>query len=70
MLTKAFLESRPNVTDPVKLPEAVQKSGYYPARYTVRHDPARQESVIALEGLKWPEGISVEMAARRKTAAK
>ena len=38
MITKAFLESQPDVTLPVGQPAAFQQSGYYPVQYRIRHD--------------------------------
>ncbi|HLV81593.1 MAG TPA: DUF5602 domain-containing protein [Chthonomonadaceae bacterium] len=51
MITRAFLESHPNVTQPIKLPAVTPKRGYYPSGYTVKYDPVRKEVVIELEGL-------------------
>jgi hypothetical protein len=56
MVTKAFLESKPNFTAPVKVPAAYEKPGYYPTRYSVKYDETRQEITIALEGLKYFAG--------------
>lgn len=51
MVTKAFLETKPNATDPVKLPKAYSRHAYYPTRYSVKYDGAQREYVISLEGL-------------------
>lgn len=51
MVTKAFLETKPKVTDPIKLPKAYSRHAYYPTRYSVKYDGAQREYVIALEGL-------------------
>lgn len=51
MATKAFLETKPDVTDPVKLPKAYARHAYYPTRYSVKYDAARREYVISLEDL-------------------
>jgi hypothetical protein len=51
MMTKAFLETRPNITVPIKLPAKYQKPGYYPTRYSVKYDPEPREFTVALEGL-------------------
>ena len=56
MITKAFLETKPNVVAPVKLPKAYARSGYYPTRYRIAHDPVRQEYTVALEGLTFRPG--------------
>lgn len=51
MMTKAFLETKPNVTDQIKLPKAYSKHAYYPTSYGVNYDAAKQEYDISLEGL-------------------
>jgi hypothetical protein len=51
MVTRAFLETRPDISLPVKQPREYQKKGYYPARYSVRYDPVRKEYTVSLEGL-------------------
>ncbi len=50
-VTRAFLESRPDVTQELKLPQSYARPGYYPTRYRVRYDAAAREHSIALEGL-------------------
>lgn len=51
MMTKAFLETKPDVAETVKLPEAYQKPGYYPTSYSVRYDPVRKEYTVSVDGL-------------------
>lgn len=51
MITKAFLETRTDVTEAIKLPEAFQKPGYYPTSYRLKYDPVRKEYTVELEGL-------------------
>lgn len=51
MITKAYLESKPDTTMHIKVPSAYARAGYYPTSYTVRYDPQRKEYVVALEGL-------------------
>lgn len=51
MASKAFLETKPDVSEPVKLPEAYARHAYYPTRYSVRYDAARREFVISLDNL-------------------
>jgi len=58
MITKAFLETKPNLTIPLKQPAAYQKRGYYPTSYSIKHDPIRQEYTVALEGLTLRAGQS------------
>jgi hypothetical protein len=52
MLAKAFLEKRPDITEPVAVPPRYAAPGYYPTRYSVRYDAARKEYAIALEDLR------------------
>lgn len=51
MLTKAYLESKPNFTGKLKLPEAYPVSGYYPTAYSVIYNPDRKEIDVSLDGL-------------------
>lgn len=51
MMTKAFLETKPNETDRVKLPKTYYKHAYYPTSYSVNYNAAGREYEISLEGL-------------------
>lgn len=51
MMTKAFLETKPNVIEQVRLPKHFVLPAYYPATYRVKYDAARREYVISLESL-------------------
>lgn len=51
MVSAAFLQTKPSVTDTLKLPQRYQLHGYYPTRYHVGYDAANREYVVALEGL-------------------
>ncbi len=52
MITKSFLETKPDVTELIKLPKSYERRGtYYPTRYTVRYDAAAKEYTVALEGM-------------------
>lgn len=51
MITKAFLETKTNATETVKRPKKFQQQAYYPTRYSVTYDAAKQEYAIALDGL-------------------
>lgn len=51
MITRAFLETKPNVTETVKLPAKFTSSGSYPTRYTVRYDAGKKEYTVALEAM-------------------
>jgi hypothetical protein len=43
--------TKPNVTEPIKLPSRYAKSGYYPTRYSVSYDAAKKQYTVALEGM-------------------
>lgn len=51
MITKAFLETRPDIAVPIKQPAKYQKPGYYPTRYSIKYAPETGEYIVALEGL-------------------
>lgn len=52
MLTKAFLETKPDFQQEIKLPETFTRCGcYYPTSYSVRWDARAKAYNIALEGL-------------------
>src|SRR3990167_9063909 len=51
MVSKAFLETKPNTTDPIKLPESYSTHAYYPATYSVKYDPTQREYAISMESL-------------------
>jgi hypothetical protein len=56
MITRAFLETRPDFTAEIKQPAAYAKTGYYPMSYSVRFDPEKHEYVVSLDGLTFREG--------------
>lgn len=58
MVTKAFLETRPNTTDIIKLPAKYPKKGYYPTRYSVKYDVTAKEFTLSLEGMTFRQGQS------------
>jgi hypothetical protein len=51
MVTKVFLETKPNTKDRIKLPKAYAKNGYYPTAYSVRYDATQREYEISLDNL-------------------
>jgi hypothetical protein len=51
MVSKAFLDTKPNLTEPVKQPAKVEKPGYYPTTYSVKYDPQTKEYTVAFLGL-------------------
>lgn len=55
MITKAFLETQPDVVLPLAVPRAYAEAGYYPTSYAIRYDTGRREYTVALEGMTWRE---------------
>lgn len=51
MVSRAFLETRPNISEPVKLPKAYTLRAYYPTGYGIRYDASQRLYEISLEGL-------------------
>lgn len=51
MITKAFLETKPNVTIPIPMAERYQTAGVYPSAYSIRWDEASRQYFVALTGL-------------------
>lgn len=49
MITKAYLETKPNAAETIKLPQKFSNSGFYPTKYSVRYDAERKEYTVALE---------------------
>jgi Domain of unknown function (DUF5602) len=50
MITKAFLETRPDFSRAIPVPERHAQPGYYPASYSIRWDATTGEYRIALGG--------------------
>ncbi|MBC7743528.1 MAG: DUF5602 domain-containing protein [Flavobacterium sp.] len=53
MFTRTFLQTKPNITIPIKQPASFQKAGYYPTSYRISHNAGNNEYVVALDGLKY-----------------
>lgn len=53
MITKAFLETKPDFVLPVKQPQEYQEHGYYPTTMHLTYDNKSQQYSIALEGLTY-----------------
>jgi hypothetical protein len=51
MITRDFLETKTDVTEPIKLPSKYARHGYYPTRYSITYDPITREYSVALDGL-------------------
>jgi hypothetical protein len=52
MVTQAFLETKPDLTMPVKTPDHYSSPGYYPTSYGVHYDAGQDRYLIELGGLK------------------
>ena len=52
MVTRAFLQTKPDFTSPVPAPAAYSLPGHYPSRYSVRYDAAKKAYFLELGGLK------------------
>lgn len=50
MITKAFLESKPNATFPIPVAERYSPAGVYPSSYTVKWDATLKQYRVALTG--------------------
>ena len=51
MMTKAWLDTKPTLEELLKLPQAYQKTGFYPTTYKVSFDATTSEYVITLGGM-------------------
>jgi hypothetical protein len=52
MITKAYIESKPNATENVKVPPSYGKAGYYPGNYTVSYDATTREYIVSFGALR------------------
>jgi hypothetical protein len=55
MITREWLLSQPTFQQPLKLPQAYQKSAYYPTTYGVRVDEQSKDYVVSLAGMTMRE---------------
>jgi len=53
MASKAYLDTKPNITEKIKLPAAYKKHGFYPTSYSVKYYQERKEYVVSLDGLTY-----------------
>jgi hypothetical protein len=51
MVTRDWLLTKPTLEQPLKLPQAYQKTGYYPTGYAIRVDDRSGDYVVALTGM-------------------
>lgn len=47
----AFLETKPEITKELKLPECYPTSAYHPTNYSISYNDTGKEYTLALEGL-------------------
>lgn len=53
MVAIGYLKTNPKMTSHIKMPAAVQASGFYPTKYSVKYNESRREYTIALEEFVW-----------------
>ena len=51
MITKAFLDSRPQFREEIPVPDQVATPGYYPSSYSIRWDEQTREYRVSLGGM-------------------
>lgn len=68
MVALEFLQSKPNLSSDIKLPQSYQRSGFYPTRYSITFDEKRREYSVALDGLTWREADSTATIAKTQPA--
>ena len=51
MITRDWLLTNPTSEQPLKLPQAYQKTGYYPTTYAVHIDQQSRDYLISLAGM-------------------
>lgn len=61
MITRAFLESKPNFSAPVPAPKQFAVDGYHPTGYSIRWDESAKEYRVALTGLTSRKASSESM---------
>jgi hypothetical protein len=66
MVTRAFLLSNPDVCDPIKSPEAVALSGFYPTVSCVRRNPSTGEYTVSIERFIYRDAAAAEPIALGK----
>jgi len=51
MITRAYLLTKPNMTEPIKQPARYAKPGYYPTQYSIKYDAEKKEYTVSIEGM-------------------
>lgn len=52
MITKAFLESKPDVTLPISSAKCYEPAGYYPTTYSIRYEESKRRYRVSLGGFE------------------
>jgi hypothetical protein len=55
MVTRSFLQSKPDTCFPIKIPPAVGRSGFYPTLSCLRHDARSGAHTVSMEGFAFRE---------------
>lgn len=55
MIALSYLESRPNMCAPIKVPPAVEVAGYYPTQRCIRYDASADAHAVSLEQFTFRE---------------
>lgn len=55
MLTLDLLRSQPDACYPIKMPAAVEQSGWYPTQSCVRYEPSTNAYTVSIEGFEFRE---------------
>ena len=58
MVTRSFLQSKPDTCFPIKIPPAVGRSGFYPTLACHRHDGRTGEYTVSMEGFAFREALA------------
>jgi hypothetical protein len=56
MITREYLLTKPTEVIAIRQPEAYQKSGYYPVKYSIKYNSTSKEYTVSLEGLTYKQG--------------
>jgi hypothetical protein len=59
MIAKAYLETKPAVVTPLKLPAKYAATGYQATSYTIAYDAATKEYRVALSGFAFASGADI-----------
>lgn len=66
MITTAYLASKPNYTEALAMPKKVDATGFYPSAYSIKHNEARREITVSLDGLKFVQAAKPKVGVAKK----